>query len=80
MARAARRALIEEGIAKGGFRLAMELFLRNVAGDQVYESLDPQLRERLLDNGSVLYEIELTPFVAYEPSPTNSRRLPFHLS
>jgi pimeloyl-ACP methyl ester carboxylesterase len=69
MARAARRALIEEGMAKGGFRLAMELFLRNVAGDQVYESLDPQLRERLLDNGSVLYEIELTPFVAYEPSP-----------
>jgi pimeloyl-ACP methyl ester carboxylesterase len=66
--RAARRARLEEGIAKGGLRLAMELFLRDVADDQVYESLDPQLRERLLDNGSVLYGIEIGPFVAYEPS------------
>ena len=66
---AARRARVEEGMAKGGPRLAMELLLRDVADDQVYESIDPQLRERLLDNGSVLYEIEIAPFVAYEPSP-----------
>ena len=67
--RAARRARLEEGMARGGPRLAMELLLRDVADDQVYESLDPQLRERLLDNGSVLYEIEIAPFAAYEPSP-----------
>ena len=66
---AARRARVEEGMAKGGPRLAMELLLRDVADDQVYESIDPQLRERLLDNGSVLYEIEIAPFVVYEPSP-----------
>ena len=66
--RAARRGLVEEGMAEGGLRLAMELFLRNVADDQVYESLDPQLRDRLLDNASVLFEIEMAPYVAYEPT------------
>ena len=49
--------------------MAMELFLRNVAGDRVYESLDPQLRDRLLDNAEVLFGIEMAPFVAYEPAP-----------
>jgi len=38
---------VEEGMARGGPRAAMELTLRNVTGDEVYESLDPQLRERL---------------------------------
>src|SRR5262249_53909875 len=36
--RAGRPALIAEGMAKGGPRVATELFLRNVAGDQVYDS------------------------------------------
>jgi pimeloyl-ACP methyl ester carboxylesterase len=66
--RAARRARVEEGMAKGGLRLAMELFLRNVGDDHVYESLDPGLRERLLANASVLFEVEFAPFVAYEPT------------
>ena len=35
--RAARPALVEEGMAKGGPRLATESFLRSVADDQVYE-------------------------------------------
>ena len=68
-ANAARQRLIEEGMARGGPRAAMELYLRGVAGDEVYESLDPQLRERLLGNAEVLFGIELAPFVAYDPAP-----------
>jgi hypothetical protein len=45
---ARRKALIEEGIAKGGIRAASELFLLSVAGEQTgeqtYDSLDPELR------------------------------------
>jgi hypothetical protein len=47
----------------------MELTLRSVAGDEVYESLDPQLRERLLGNAEVLFGIEMAPYLAYEPTP-----------
>jgi pimeloyl-ACP methyl ester carboxylesterase len=66
---AARKARVEEGIARGGPRAAMELFLRSVAGDEVYASLDPQLRERLLGNAEVLFGIEMAPFIAYDPTP-----------
>ena len=47
----------------------MELYLRGVAGDEVYESLDPQLRERLLGNAEVLFGIEMAPYLAYDPAP-----------
>jgi pimeloyl-ACP methyl ester carboxylesterase len=67
--RAGRRALVEQAMTKGGPRLATEVFLRNVADDRVYESLDPRLRDRLLDNADVLFGIEMAPFVAYEPAP-----------
>ena len=64
-----RKALIEEGMAKGGIRAATELFLLSVAGRETYESLDPQLRERLLLNGDVLFNIEMAPYLEYEPTP-----------
>ena len=66
---AARKARIEEGMARGGPRAAMELYLRSVAGNEVYELLDPQLRERLLGNAEVLFGIEMAPYLAYEPTP-----------
>jgi hypothetical protein len=49
-----------------------------VGGDEVYDSLDPALRERLLANADVLFDIELAPFVAYEPTPEDlaSMRVP----
>jgi len=68
-ANAARQRLIDEGMARGGPRAAMALYLRGVAGDEVYESLDPQLRERLLGNAEVLFGIEMAPFIAYDPAP-----------
>ena len=67
--RAGRKALVEEGMARGGPRAAIELYLRGMAGDEVYESLDPQLRERLLGNAEVLFRIEMAPYLAYEPTP-----------
>ena len=67
---AARKKRIEEGMARGGPRAAMELYLRGVAGDEVYESLDPQLRERLLGNAEVLFGIEMAPYLAYDPAPS----------
>ncbi len=67
--RAGRKALVEEGMARGGPRAAGELYLRSVAGDEVYESLDPLLRERLLGNAEVLFGIEMAPYLAYEPTP-----------
>jgi pimeloyl-ACP methyl ester carboxylesterase len=67
--RAGRKALVEEGMARGGPRAAAELFLRSVAGDEVCESLDPLLRERLLGNAEVLFRIEMAPCLAYEPTP-----------
>ena len=67
--RAARKARVEEGMARGGPRAAMELYLRGVAGDEVYESLDPQLRDRLLGNAEVLFGIEMAPYLAYDPAP-----------
>jgi pimeloyl-ACP methyl ester carboxylesterase len=68
--RAGRRALIDQGMARGGPCGATELFLRSVAGDDVYESLDPGLRDRLLGNAEVLLSIEMGPYLAYEPTPT----------
>jgi pimeloyl-ACP methyl ester carboxylesterase len=66
---AARQARVEEGMARGGPRAAMEVYLRWVAGDEVYESLDPQLRERLLGNAEVLFGVEAAAFIAYDPVP-----------
>jgi pimeloyl-ACP methyl ester carboxylesterase len=40
-----------------------------VGGDEVYDSLDPALRERLIGNADVLFDIEMAPYIAYEPTP-----------
>ena len=71
---AARQARIEEGMARGGPRAAMELFLRSVAGDEVYESLDPQLRERLLGNAEVLFAHRDGALPRLRPHPRPARR------
>jgi pimeloyl-ACP methyl ester carboxylesterase len=67
--RAGRRNLIEQAMAADGPRGATEAFLRSVGSDMVYESLDPALRERLLGNADVFFNIERSPFIAYEPTP-----------
>jgi pimeloyl-ACP methyl ester carboxylesterase len=46
---------IQRGLAAGGPRGGVEALLRAVAGDAVFEALDPALRERLLDNGDTVF-------------------------
>jgi pimeloyl-ACP methyl ester carboxylesterase len=61
--------LIGEGMSTGGPRMATELFQRWVAGDEAFESLDPELRDRMLGNGEVLFGLELAGVPAYLPTP-----------
>ncbi|WP_433034385.1 alpha/beta fold hydrolase [Actinomycetospora sp. CA-053990] len=60
--------LISEGMAEGGPPRAAELFLRWVVGDEIYDSFDPDLRNRMLGNGEVLFGIELGPIMSYLPT------------
>ena len=74
---AGMRALIEQAMAEGGPRHAMEAFIRGNAGDEVadqwFESLDPSGRDRILDNGAVFFAIELPAFTAFMPDPEGMR-------
>ena len=60
---AALRAAVEPAMAEGGPRRAMEVFMRAVVGDAVFdhwtESAEPEQRARVLDNGAVLFPIEM---------------------
>jgi pimeloyl-ACP methyl ester carboxylesterase len=56
--------LLGEGMAKGGPAVATELFVRWVGGDEAFESLDPELRGRMLGNGDVLFGMEFETFMA----------------
>jgi pimeloyl-ACP methyl ester carboxylesterase len=59
--------MIEEGLAKGGPRGALEAFIRANAGDANFEDLDPELLERMLGNAEVFFSVELEAFVSYVP-------------
>src|SRR5829696_1204135 len=71
------RAVIEQAMAEGGPRHAMEVFIRGNAGDEVadqwFESLDPSGRDRILDNGAMFFPIELPAFAAFVPDPEGMR-------
>jgi pimeloyl-ACP methyl ester carboxylesterase len=61
-------AMIQQGMAAGGPRAAMELFLRWAAEDATFEAIDPADRDRYLGNGEVFIGVELPPFMAYAPA------------
>jgi pimeloyl-ACP methyl ester carboxylesterase len=65
------RALIEQAMADGGPRRAMEVFMRANAGDTAFErwqsTVEPALRERMMDNASVFFEIELPAMISFIP-------------
>jgi pimeloyl-ACP methyl ester carboxylesterase len=63
------RQLIEEGMATGGPPMATELFLRWIVGEETFESFEPELRDRMLGNGEVLFGLELESFLDYLPTP-----------
>lgn len=62
------QAMIEQGMASGGPQAAMEMFVRFVAGDRVYDSLDPDLRTRIRADGDVFFAMELPAQSTYLPS------------
>ncbi|MEJ2890060.1 alpha/beta fold hydrolase [Actinomycetospora aeridis] len=60
---------VADAMARGGPPLAMELFLRWADGDEVYESLDPAFRDRMLGDGEVLFGMEMELSLSYLPTP-----------
>lgn len=63
----ALQQVIESGMQSGGPRGGVEAFLRFAAGDEALESMDPQLRERLLGNGETLFGTEMGVLEPYQP-------------
>lgn len=61
------QALIQQGLARGGPRAALELFMRTNAGDAAYESIPPDVLERVLDNAETFLQLEMPSFVKYLP-------------
>lgn len=58
-----------DAMTEGGPSRAMEVFLRWADGDEVYESLDPDVRDRMLGDGEVLFGIEMAQALGYRPMP-----------
>jgi len=52
---------------------AMEAFVRSVTSDATFESLDPELRERVLGNGAHFFSDEFGAFAAYVPDAERIR-------
>lgn len=69
------RATAEQAVAEGGPRHAMEVFMRTIVGDEVFESLDfdPAGAERILDNGEVFFSIDLPPVGTFVPDRDRMR-------
>jgi hypothetical protein len=64
-------------MAEGGPRRTMEVFMRTIAGDEIvdelFESIDPTERDRILDNDEVFFPIELPAFAALVPDRDGMR-------
>jgi len=58
---------IQDGMAAGGPRTAFERFLRVVAGDANWESLDPNEQQRLLGSAETYFGQEVGRFDDYVP-------------
>ena len=63
------RAAGEQAMAVGGPRHSMEVCMRHIVGNEVFESLDfdPASAERILDNGEVFFPIDLPPVATFVP-------------
>jgi pimeloyl-ACP methyl ester carboxylesterase len=59
--------VVEGGMQRGGLSGGVEAFCRFVDGDEAFENLDPQLRERMLGNGETCLVTEMPVFPAYGP-------------
>lgn len=61
-------ALIGDGMAAGGPPLALERFVRFVAGDANWESFEPGLRQRVLASADTYFGIESGSFDGFLPN------------
>lgn len=59
--------VVDGGMQRGGPREGCEAFLRFAAGDETFETLNPQLRERMLGNGDTLFGTEMGTVETYQP-------------
>jgi pimeloyl-ACP methyl ester carboxylesterase len=64
------QAQVEQALAMRGARGAMELFIRENAGTDVFDRLDPILRGRMIANGPSFFDHELAMFMSWIPSKT----------
>jgi pimeloyl-ACP methyl ester carboxylesterase len=66
-------SVIEAGMTTGGPPAALEAFLRFAFGDEVVDGWAPPLRDRLLGNAGLVFDVELPAFQAYCPDETALR-------
>ena len=59
---------VDQALATRGVHGAMELFIRENAGSDVFDDLDAALRERMLANGQSFFGHELAMFMSWIPS------------
>lgn len=59
---------LKKGLDAGGPRGGLEAFLRVVIGDSTFESIDPVVRERMLNNAPVMLSVEMDMWFRYRPS------------
>ncbi len=59
--------VVEGGMQRGGPMGGVEAFIRFVDGDETFDKLDPQLRERKLGNAETCLVTEMPVFPAYAP-------------
>ena len=62
------QAQVEQALATRGVHGAMEQFVRENAGNDVFDRLEPALRERMIANGPLFFEHELAMFLSWTPS------------
>lgn len=74
------RAMVEDAMAKGGPRGAMEAFLRAMAGDQNFENLSAEHRERVLASADVFFGTELQGFASFVPDAAALSRVKIPIS
>ena len=68
-------AAVEEGMRLGGRRLALERFVRLVAGDANWNGLDSSLRARMLSSADTYFDIEIGKFDTYLPDASALARI-----
>ena len=68
------QAQVEQALATRGVRGAMELFIRENAGSDMFDRLDPALRERMIANGPLFFEPRARDVHVVDPERDRARR------